>query len=56
LAALAAVAPHVLGGESVPWQRLALMLGAVLVVGLAAAGAAVIASVRTPIVEGLRQE
>jgi ABC-type antimicrobial peptide transport system permease subunit len=56
LAALAAVAPHVLGGEAIPWQRLGVMLGAVLAVGLLAAGAAVMASVRTPIVEGLRQE
>lgn len=56
LAALAAVAPHVAGGGAVPWGRLALMLGAVLAVGLAAAGAAVAASVRTPIVQGLRRE
>ena len=56
VAALAAVAPHMAGGGSVPWGRLALMLGAVLVVGLVAAWAAVKASVRTPIVEGLRQE
>ena len=44
------------GGGSVPWGRLAAMLGAVLVVGLLAAGAAVVASVRTPIVQGLRRE
>jgi hypothetical protein len=56
LAALAAVAPHVAGGGSVPWGRLTLMFGAVLVAGLVAAGAAVMASVRTPIVEGLRRE
>jgi ABC-type antimicrobial peptide transport system permease subunit len=56
LAALAAVAPHMASGGAVPWGRLTLMLGAVLVVGLAAAGAAVMASVRTPIVEGLRRE
>lgn len=56
LAALAAVAPHMASGGSVPWARLALMLGAVLVVGVVAAGAAVLASVRTPIVEGLRRE
>jgi ABC-type antimicrobial peptide transport system permease subunit len=55
-AALVAVAPHVAGGESVPWGRLGIMLGAVLVVGLIAAGAAVTASVRTPIVQGLRRE
>ena len=56
LAALAAVAPHVLGGEAIPWARLGVMLGAVLAVGLLAAGVVVMASVRTPIVEGLRQE
>lgn len=56
VAALIAVAPHVAGGGSVPWGRLAAMLGAVLVVGLLAAGAAVVASVRTPIVQGLRRE
>jgi hypothetical protein len=56
LAALIAIAPHVAGGGSVRWGRLAVMLGAVLVVGLLAAGAAVVASVRTPIVQGLRRE
>jgi putative ABC transport system permease protein len=56
VAALLAVAPHVVSGGSVPWGRLALMLGAVLLVGIAAAGAAVLASVRTPIVQGLRRE
>jgi len=56
VAALIAVAPHVASGGSVPWGRLALMLGAVLAVGLIAAGAAVVASVRRPIVQGLRQD
>jgi ABC-type lipoprotein release transport system permease subunit len=56
LTALAAVAPHVLGEGSIPWERLALMLGTVLAVGLVAAGAAVAASVRTPVVTALRQE
>jgi ABC-type antimicrobial peptide transport system permease subunit len=56
IAALVAVAPHVVGGESVPWGRLSVMLGGVLVVGLVAAGVAVVASVRTPIVTGLRRE
>lgn len=56
IAALIAVAPHVASGEAVPWARLTLMLGAVLVVGLLAAGGAVLASVRTPIVQGLRRE
>jgi ABC-type antimicrobial peptide transport system permease subunit len=56
LAALAAVAPHMIGGGSIPWMRLVLMLAGVLVVGLVAAGVAVMTSVRTPIVEGLRRE
>jgi hypothetical protein len=56
LAAAVAVAPHVFGEQSVPWQRLGWMLGAVLAAGLLAAAAAVVASVRTPIVEGLRRE
>jgi ABC-type antimicrobial peptide transport system permease subunit len=56
IAALIAVAPHVASGGSVPWGRLALMLGAVLAMGLVAAGAAVAASVRTPIVAGLHRE
>jgi putative ABC transport system permease protein len=56
IAALVAVAPHVAGGEAVPWGRLGIMLGAVLVVGLVAASVAVAASVRTPIMQGLRRE
>jgi ABC-type antimicrobial peptide transport system permease subunit len=56
LTALAAVAPHIASSRSIPWPRLALMLGGVLVVGLAAAGAAVAASVRTPIMQALRRE
>ena len=56
VAALIAVAPHVVSGGAIPWGRLTAMLGGVLVVGLVAAGAAVVASVRTPIVQGLRRE
>ena len=56
LAALAAVAPHLAGGGHVPWGRLAVMLGLVLIVGLVAASVAVAASARTPIVQGLRRE
>jgi ABC-type antimicrobial peptide transport system permease subunit len=55
-AALAAVAPHIAESGSLPWPRLAMMLGGVLVVGLIAAAVAVAASVRTPIVQGLRRE
>lgn len=56
LAALAAVAPHLIGGQSIPWGRLTIMLGAVLIVGLGSAALAVRFSVRLPIVEGLRRE
>ena len=56
LAALVSVAPHIVGGGSLPWGRLSLMLGAVLLVGLTSAAIAVASSVRTPIVEGLRKE
>ena len=51
LAALAAVVPSN-QQRCGPWPRLSLMLGVVLIVGLGAAWAAVMASVRTPIVEG----
>ncbi len=56
LAALVSVAPHIVGGVSLPWGRLSLMLGAVLLVGLTSAAIAVASSVRTPIVQGLRKE
>jgi len=55
-AAIVSVAPHIVGGGSLPWGRLSLMLGAVLLVGLTSAAIAVASSVRTPIVEGLRKE
>lgn len=56
LAALASVAPHVAGGASVPWGRLALMLGAVLVVGFCVAAAATAGILRVPVVPALRRE
>ena len=56
-AALAAVAPHLLGGTGeVPWLRLALLLGLVLVVGLAAGASAVAATLRAPLIPALRRE
>ncbi len=56
LAALASVAPHVAGGASVPWARLALMLGGVLVVGFCVAAAATAGILRVPVVPALRRE
>jgi hypothetical protein len=56
LAALASVAPHVAGGASVPWGRLAVMLGAVLVVGFCVAAAATAGILRVPVVPALRRE
>jgi ABC-type antimicrobial peptide transport system permease subunit len=56
LAALASVAPHVAGGASVPWGRLAVMLGLVLVVGFSVAAAATAGILRVPVVPALRRE
>ncbi|QDU22283.1 FtsX-like permease family protein [Urbifossiella limnaea] len=56
LAALASVAPHVAGGASVPWGRLALMLGGVLVAGFSVAAAATAGILRVPVVPALRRE
>lgn len=56
-AALLAVAPHLLGrGAEVLWLRIALLLTAVLSVGLLAGTAAVFASIRAPVIEALRRE
>jgi ABC-type antimicrobial peptide transport system permease subunit len=55
--ALIAVAPPLLaGGGGVPWLRLLGLLGLVLVVGLAAAGAAVASTLRAPLLPALRRE
>ncbi|HEX4612085.1 MAG TPA: FtsX-like permease family protein [Urbifossiella sp.] len=56
LAALASVAPHVAGGAAVPWGRLAVMLGGVLVVGFSVAAAATAGILRVPVVPALRRE
>jgi hypothetical protein len=57
LAALLAVAPHLTAeGGHLPWPRLLGMLGLVLVVGLAAGAAAVIATLRAPLLPALRRE
>ena len=56
LAALAAVAPHLAGGGQMPWARLGIMLGLVLVVGLAVAFIAVVTTLRAPLIPALREE
>jgi putative ABC transport system permease protein len=57
LAALVAVAPHLLGGAGeVLRLRLCGLLGLVLLVGLAAAAAAVAATLRAPLLPALRRE
>ncbi len=57
ITALLAVLPHVLAGAGeVPWLRLFGLLGLVLVVGLAAAGLAMAATLRAPLLPALRRE
>ncbi len=57
LAALVAVAPHLAGGSAAQlWLRLALLLGMVVVVGLAAGLAATLGTLRTPVLTALRRE
>lgn len=56
-AALVAVAPHLIAGTgAVPWMRLAGFLGLVLAVGLAAGAAAVMMTLRAPLLPALRRE
>ena len=54
-AALLAVAPHLAGG-AVLWLRLLGLLGLVLVVGLGAGAAAVMSTLRAPLLPALRRE
>lgn len=55
--ALVAVAPHLLGsGAEVPWQRLVILLVAVVGVGLGACAVAVGVTLRTPLLTALRRE
>src|SRR5262249_16616553 len=57
VAALAAVAPHVVSGAgAVPWWHLLELLALVLVVGLAAGALAVATTLRAPLVPALRRE
>lgn len=56
ISALAAVAPHLLSGNQIPWSRLSLMLGLVLAVGIIITLVTVRASLRTSIVPALRKE
>ncbi|MCE9544135.1 MAG: FtsX-like permease family protein [Planctomycetia bacterium] len=56
-AALLAVWPHLAGGRArIPWESLAITLGAVLTLGLAAGWLAVRATLRAPLVPALRSE
>jgi ABC-type antimicrobial peptide transport system permease subunit len=56
LAALASVAPHVASGATVPWLRLAVMLGLVMGAGIAVAFAATAGILRVPVIPALRRE
>jgi ABC-type antimicrobial peptide transport system permease subunit len=54
-AALVAILPHLLGGgAAIPWLTLAVTLGLVLLVGLAAGMSAVRATLRAPLLPALR--
>jgi hypothetical protein len=57
LSAVLAVAPHLLGSlGGLPWLRLPMLLGLVLIVGLGSAAAALAATLRTPLLPALRRE
>ena len=57
LAALVAVVPHLtVSGAGVLWLRLALLLGMVVAVGLAAGLAAAVGTLRAPVLTALRRE
>jgi putative ABC transport system permease protein len=56
VSAAASVAPHRLEGATIPWQRLAVLLGGVLVAGVVAVIVATFVAVRRPVVPGLRAE
>jgi hypothetical protein len=57
LAALVAVLPHVSATDSdIVWQRLGVSLGLVVAVGLGAALAAIVSTLRAPILTALRRE
>jgi putative ABC transport system permease protein len=55
-AAVISVIPHLAAGSTIPVGRLAVMLGGVIVVGLVSSGLAVVWSVRTSVVQGIRRE
>ena len=56
VAALAAVAPHLVAGDHVPWARLSLMLGMVVIVGVTVAWLAMVTNLRAPLIPALRKE
>jgi putative ABC transport system permease protein len=56
-AAVLAVSPHLVGHSGpVPWLRLPVLLGLVVVVGLGSAAAALAATLRTPLLPALRRD
>ena len=55
-AALAAVAPHLATGGHISWLRLGFMLGSIVVVGLGVAFAAIVSTLRAPLIPALREE
>ncbi len=56
VAAFVAVAPHLLGEQSVPWLRLVLLLGGVVLIGLMVVAVTVVRSVQVPVLTALRRE
>jgi len=57
VAALVAVSPEIVAGVGqIPWSRLAGLLLVVLVVGMVAGWAALMSSLRAPLLEALRRE
>jgi hypothetical protein len=56
VAGLVSVAPHIADGAAVPWARLAVILGIVLLAGLTVASAATAGILRVPVIPALRRE
>lgn len=56
IAAVLSVAPHAANGAAIPWLRLAVLLGIVLLVGFLAAAAATASILRVPLIPALRRE
>jgi ABC-type antimicrobial peptide transport system permease subunit len=56
VAAFISVAPHVATGATVPWLRLGLLFGLIILVGLAVAATATASILRVPVIPALRKE